>query len=124
MEDIIFWIYFLNAIFLISHEVESAYWKEWKLFKMKGDVTEFLLIHFPLWFILLYGLIAVYENTSLGYWISIAISFAGIFAFLVHMYFIKKGNKEFTLPISKYILSSTLVLSLAQLYLTISLLFF
>jgi hypothetical protein len=26
---ILFWIYLINAILLINHEIDSAYWKEW-----------------------------------------------------------------------------------------------
>ena len=44
-ENILTWIYLVNAVFLINQEMDSAYWKEWELFKMKGGVTGFLLIH-------------------------------------------------------------------------------
>ncbi|MCK4852588.1 MAG: outer membrane lipoprotein-sorting protein, partial [Candidatus Omnitrophica bacterium] len=29
----------VNSILLINHEIDSAYWNEWKLFKMKGGIT-------------------------------------------------------------------------------------
>jgi len=57
MEKILFWIYLANAVLLISHEIDSAYWKEWDLFKLPGGITGFLIIHFPLLFFILYGLI-------------------------------------------------------------------
>ena len=48
MEKILFWIYLANAVLLISHEIDSAYWKEWDLFKLPGGITGFLIIHFHL----------------------------------------------------------------------------
>ena len=29
MEDTLFWLYLVNAVILIVHEIDSAYWKEW-----------------------------------------------------------------------------------------------
>lgn len=118
MEKILFWIYLINAILIINHEIESAYWKEWKLFKLPGEITGFVLLHFPVLFIILYGLILVYEGTLAGYILSVLLGFGGIFAFSIHSYFIKKGNEEFKLPISKFILISTLIVSIIQLILT------
>jgi len=34
-----FWLYMVNAVLLILHEIDSAYWKEWELFKMRGMGT-------------------------------------------------------------------------------------
>jgi len=51
--------------------------------------------------------------------VSILLCAGGIFAFSIHTYFIKKGKEEFTLPISKILLYLILVLSIAQLVITI-----
>jgi hypothetical protein len=48
-----------NSVLLINHEIDSAYWKEWELFRLPGGIAGFLLIHFPLLFLILYGLILV-----------------------------------------------------------------
>lgn len=47
MFDILLWLYLANAILLICHEMDSAYWKEWELFRLPGGITLFLIIHFP-----------------------------------------------------------------------------
>ncbi|UCE14257.1 MAG: hypothetical protein JSV04_03535 [Candidatus Heimdallarchaeota archaeon] len=123
MNEFLFWIYLINAIFLTIHEIESAYWQEWKMFKLKGGITGFLILHFPVLFLFLYGLVLVSQQTFEGYIISLLLSFTGIFAFTIHMYFIKiKKREEFTMPISVFILLGTLVLSLAQGIITIYLL--
>ena len=120
---ITFWLYFSNAIFLIIHEIESAYWKEWELFKMKGGVTFFLILHFPILAAIFYGLLELHYSSLIGLIFSIVICLGGIFAFSIHTYFIRKGHDEFKLPISKTILISLLAISITQLVLTLIVLF-
>ena len=122
MADSLFWIYLVNAVLLILHEMDSAYWKEWELFKLPGGITGFLIIHFPLLFFFLYGLILVHNHSFIGLIFSFILGISGLFAFVIHMIFIKKGREEFKTFISLAILSSTLILSAVQLALTIYLL--
>jgi hypothetical protein len=118
----LFWIYLANAVLLINHEIDSAYWKEWELFRLPGGITGFLLIHFPLLFLLLYGLVLVYQATFAGLIVSLVLSLGGLFAFGIHTYFIRRGRDEFTAPISRIILVVTLIVSLIQLAMTLYLL--
>jgi hypothetical protein len=121
MPDNLFWIYLINSVLLINHEIDSAYWKEWNLFKLPGGITVFLLIHIPLIFFVLYGLIQVFHQSYTGLIFSLVLSLSGIFAFTAHMYFIIKGRDEFKIPISLFILSATLIVSLIQLLVTLNL---
>lgn len=114
MFDILLWLYIANAVLLINHEIDSAYWKEWELFKLPGGISGFLIIHFPLLFVLLYGLLQVERQSPAGLYFSLAVSAVGIFAFCIHMYFIKKGEPEFRNPVSIVILICTLLVSLVQ----------
>jgi len=122
MQNILFWIYLLNAVLLINHEIDSAYWREWDLFRLPGDIGGFLLLHFPLLFLVLYGLVLVSRFTFVGLVFSFVLSFAGLFVFTAHMWFIKKGRKEFRAPISIFILFSTLLVSIVQATMTVYLL--
>ena len=115
----LFWIYLINAILLINHEIDSAYWKEWELFKLPGGIAGFLLLHFPLLFVILYGLVSVERQTSFGLAVSLMISAGGIFAFCIHMFFIRKGRHEFDTPISRLILYLMLPISIAQAAVTV-----
>jgi hypothetical protein len=117
--EVVKWLYLINAIILINHEIDSAFWKEWELFKMRGGISGFLLLHFPLLFLILYGLIAVWLKYATGLYFSLLLSCAGIVAFLIHAFFIKRGHKEFRTSMSIFILSSALVVSLAQLVFTV-----
>ena len=122
MSEFLFWLYLANAILLINHEIDSAYWKEWELFKLPGGITGFLIIHFPLLFLVIYGLILVFQQSFAGLIFSLILSLGGIFAFTIHLYFIRKGNHEFKTPISIFILTATLIISLIQLFVTVYLL--
>jgi hypothetical protein len=41
METALFWCYLINSVLLITHEIESAYWKEWELFRLPGGFPSF-----------------------------------------------------------------------------------
>ncbi|MCU0843325.1 MAG: hypothetical protein MUC76_00180 [Spirochaetes bacterium] len=122
MHDALFWLYLVNSVVLINHEIESAYWREWELFRIPGGITGFLLIHFPVLFVMFYGLASLKERETTGLVISLLVSLGGLFAFCAHSWFIRQGRTEFTLPISRLILAVTLALSVAQGALTLYLL--
>ncbi len=122
MAGVLFWVYLINAVLLINHEIDSAYWKEWDLFGLPGDHTGFLVVHFPTLFLVLYGLVLVSQRAVAGLILSLVLSVGGIFAFSIHTYFIRRGHREFKAVISQLILMGTLVSSLIQGAITIYLL--
>ena len=122
MFEILFWIYLVNSVLLINHEIDSAYWKEWELFKIPGGLAGFLIIHLPMIFLVLYGLVLVFQQSFAGLIFSILLSAGGIFAFTIHTIFIKKGRSEFKAPVSLFLLGATLLASLIQAGITIYLL--
>lgn len=119
MTDLLFWLYLINAVTLIIHEIDSAYWKEWKLFRLPGGVAGFLLLHFPLLIPVLYGLVLVDRGVIAGLILSLLLGLGGLFAFSIHTYFIRRRREEFTTPVSLFILWVTLLISLAQLGVTL-----
>ena len=123
MQRLLFWICLINSVLLINHEIDSAYWKEWDLFRLPGGIAGFLIIHFPLLFLILYGLIEVFKGSFIGLVFSLLLGFGGIFAFGIHLFFIKKGRNEFKTPISLFILGATLIASIIQIIITVDLLF-
>ncbi len=133
MHEMLFWLYLANATLLINHEIDSAYWREWNLFfPAKGEVTPasenrnmsfFLLAHLPLVFLILYGLVEVYNRSNAGLILSLVLSCGGLFAFCAHMFFLRKGRQEFNTPLSLLVLIVTLPVSLAQGICTVLLLF-
>jgi len=121
--DLLFWIYLVNAIILINHEIDSAYWQEWKLLNTKEEngINGFLIIHFPMLFAILYGLVLVEKGHMSGLIISLFLGASGIFAFFFHFYHLKKGRPEFNTLISKVIIVSTFIISIFQIVLTLKL---
>ena len=119
MADLQLWLYLANSVLLINHEIDSAYWKEWELFKLPGGLTGFLLLHFPLLLFILWGLILISRQSPSGNIFSLILSLGGIFAFAIHTYFLRKGRKEFNQSISKCILLAILLVSMIQLAVTL-----
>ncbi len=122
MFDVLFWVYLVNAVLLITHEIDSAYWKEWELFKLPGGAGGFMVLHLPLVFIVMYGFYQVSQQTLAGLIISLIFGAGGIFAFTIHTLFIKQGKPQFKTPVSLAILAATLAVSIAQAVITIYLL--
>ena len=120
---VLFWLYLINAILLINHEIDSAFWKEWELFNLPGGIGGFLIMHFPLLFLILYGLVLVSQQSFLGLIVSLILSAGGIFAFCIHTAFIRKGRHEFNTPISWFILTLMLGVSTVQAAVTFYILF-
>lgn len=118
MFHLLFWIYLVNAMLLINHEIDSAYWKEWDLFKLKGGITGFLWMHFPLLFLVLWGLVQVREQSAWGLALSASLGIGGLGCYLIHTTFIRKGHPEFTLPLSRWLIRIIGLVSILQLSVT------
>jgi len=112
-------LYLINATLLIVHEIDSAYWQEWKLFKLPGGPVLFVFLHVPLVLVVLLGLVLLVWGTFAGLVISAILGLGGISAFIIHMSFIARGSQEFKTATSLSVLYATLVVSLAQLSMTV-----
>ena len=129
MWDLLLWIYILNATLLITHEIDSSYWKEWNLiYSLSGRTNKvnndqknlniFLLLHIPLLFLILYGLTEVMQRSFIGLILSVVLCLGGFFAFFFHMHFIRKGRIEFNTPISKGMIAGIFIISIIQIIIT------
>jgi hypothetical protein len=107
-------LYIFNLALLITHQIESAYWKEWELFGMSGDIQGFLIANFILVLFVFIGLKKLLLEKKSGYFFALFFSCTGIFAFVIHSVFILQGHPEFTTPVSYSILILTLIVSIVQ----------
>ncbi len=128
MKELIFILFLLNFIFFMLHEIDGAYWKEWKFFGRFGSsltdhagLTLYLLFHIPIFIILFYGILSL--NGPAGMIISILFSGFMIFHFIIHSYARMHGSREFEFPVSFIILFITLIISLIQFPVSIYLLY-
>ena len=108
------WLYSANAVLLIVHEIDSAYWHEWSLLGLPGGIQFFLLLHLPLLAIVLWGFRQVVLWDRGAKIFSYCLAAAGIVAFVVHAIFLATGSPEFRQPVSQAVLWSKLLVSLAQ----------
>jgi hypothetical protein len=115
----LFFLYLFNASLLLTHEVDSAFWKEWDLFGLPGGIQFFLVLNFLMIVAAFFGFAEVVKGTRAGLYSSLALAVVGIFAFSIHSYFLLTGHPEFGLPVSLIILAATLLVSAAQAILVI-----
>lgn len=76
--------YVLTATFLLLHEIESGYEKEWEILRLPGKITGFLLMHVPILLALFYGLYALVEHPGARTPVGVVIGLAGLLPWLVH----------------------------------------
>ncbi len=114
MWEFLTWLYIINATLLITHEIDSAFWKEWELFRLPGGISGFLLIHLPIVLFIMLGLMWVLHQSTAGLIMSLVLAGGGLFAFGIHTYHLQRGRPEFRTIISIAILIGTLITSLAQ----------
>ena len=119
MWDALLWVYVANATLLINHEIDSAFWREWTLFRIPGGIALFLIIHLPLVGAVLSGLVLVANRAVAGLYFSLGLGLGGLAAFAIHVVFLKKGHPEFRTPVSISILAATLVASIIQVWLVV-----
>jgi len=123
MRTPLFWAFLANGILLILHEMDSAYWREWEMFKLPGKIGFFLALHVPILAVLMLGLVFLALEAPAGLWISVAAAAGGLAAFTIHMTFLKKGRPEFSTAPSRVILYALLAGSVLQAGLTLRELF-
>ncbi len=119
MRTFLFWVYLLNSVLLILHEMDSAFWREWEMFHLPGKIGFFLAIHVPILAVLMLGLVFLALGASAGLWISLAGAAGGLAAFGIHSAFLKKGRPEFATKPSRVILCALLAGSVLQAGLTL-----
>ena len=112
-KELAVWLYVVNLSLLGVHEIDSAYWHEWEMFRLPGGIQLFLVLNLALLILLVYGLVLVAKWQSGAKSFSYIIAGAGIFAFLIHGAFLLTGHDEFRSAVSLAILVGALIVSIA-----------
>ena len=107
-------LYLLNLTLLATHEIDSAYWHEWEMFRLPGGIQLFLILHLPLLAIFFYGLIQVAQSARYAKAFSYLLAGVGLFAFAIHMAFLVLDYPQFRSPVSVALLFAILAVSIAQ----------
>ncbi len=71
-------LYLLNFALLFTHEIDSAYWKEWELFGIPGGIQVFLVLNLLLLLVALTGFRQVLLGERYGALFSLFLAASGI----------------------------------------------
>jgi hypothetical protein len=85
--------YIVNAILLLLHEIDSAYWKEWEIFGLPGGISGFLLLHAPLLAVLFAGTIELEKSSTAGTVIGVIAGVCGLLPFVIHHIVFRRINR-------------------------------
>jgi hypothetical protein len=107
-------LYSANAVVLLAHQIDAAYWKEWTLFGLPGGIQLFVILNLPIIALVLHGQRSLALRQSSGRVIAWMLVAAGLFAVGFHGFHLLRGDEAFRLPISLALLAATFVLSLLQ----------
>jgi hypothetical protein len=107
-------LYAVNLSLLTAHEIDSAFWREWELFRLPGGSQLFVLLHVPLLLVSLYGFRQLLSGRRSGHWIALVLACAGIGGSVVHGLFLIHGDRRFSVPASVAVLLAVCIVSLMQ----------
>lgn len=107
-------LYLANALVLVAHQIEAAYWHEWDMFYLPGGVQLFVLLNIPILYVVFAGYRAQLLALASATVYTGVLAGCGLFAALFHGMHLAMGDDRFTTPVSYALLATTLVLSLAQ----------
>lgn len=108
------WLYMTNATLLATHEINSAFWHEWEMFRLPGGFQLFLVLNAGLLLVVFYGCgrVARSERGTKGF--SYILAAAGLLTFVIHMGFFASGHPSFRTPVSVGLLIAILLVSIFQ----------
>jgi hypothetical protein len=106
-------LYWLTASLLIVHEIDSAFWREWELFRLPGGVEGFLAIHVALALLVLWGYEQVIVGARAGQWMAFALGASGVATAAIHGLFLARGGSDFRTAASLSLIGATALAGLA-----------
>ena len=107
-------LYWINAALLATHEVDSAYWKEWRVFHLPFGLGGFVLLHIGLFLLAFWGYEQVVRGNRAGLWASVVLASGGVFALVAHGTLLLQGGTEFRVPVSISLLAAIGAVSIVQ----------
>ena len=120
-------LYILNTSLLTAHEIDSAYWKEWKLFAREWKIfrlspmgaQSFVLLHVAGVALTLWTVVALLPKPSWQPILNLGSALIGLGVCAIHFYLIKRGHPEFKTPVSMGVLIALTLVSIVQLVLVV-----
>lgn len=105
---------FANIVLLTSHEIDSAFWREWEMFGLPGGVQAFVLVNSGLLALVLFGYTQVIlDRSSATRWALVLAAMGGA-AVVAHGLFLLLGRPQFRTPVSLAVLGLIGIVSALQ----------
>jgi hypothetical protein len=101
--------YFWTMLFLILHQIDAAYWKEWEMFHVPGGVQGFLVFNLAAIALVLAGYRHVLLATPKATLYAGLCAALGVGTCLIHAGFALAGMEQFHLPLSVAIIALCLL---------------
>ena len=108
------WLYIINTTLLATHEIDSAFWREWEMFHLPGGLQIFLVLNAGLLLVVFFGCVQVARSGQGAKGFSYILATAGLLTFGIHMAFIASGHPSFRTPVSLGLLIAILLVSIFQ----------
>jgi hypothetical protein len=109
------WLYVANLSLLATHQADAAYWHEWDVFGVPGDLPFFLLFTVAAVALLATGLVRVAEGAPAARSFAWLCAGVGLFTCALHAVFLWLDHTAFWAPESLGLLLAVLLTSIAQL---------
>ncbi len=106
-------LYITTLSLLLAHQIDSAFWQEWKLFGFEGGIQGFVLLNIALIPPFLWGIVCLVRAPHIGARFGVVLAALGIAAFAIHSWFFAQGRAEFWTAVSIAVLVGALVTSVA-----------
>ncbi len=107
-------LYAVNFSLLMAHQVDSAYWEEWDLFRIPGGIQVNVLLNLVLLLAGMAGFALLVDDQTGGYVFALLVAGGGLFAFGIHTFFLSRGDERFRTPVSVALLVAMLLVSPVQ----------
>ena len=101
--------YLATMMSLLLHQIDAAFWKEWRMFQVPGGIQGFLLFNLLAIGVLLHGYRQVVLGLGSARRYALLCGALGIGTALIHAGFAAAGRGEFHLPLSLLTLLACLV---------------
>ncbi len=113
--DLLARLYVVNSALLFTHEIDSAFWREWELFRLPGGIAAFLAANFVLIVAVQLGFRSVVLYRPARRLWAILLAAAGMIAAVLHGAFLASGSEQFKTVASIALLAVWLASSIVQL---------
>jgi len=92
--------YFWTMLFLILHQIDAAYWREWEMFHVPGGIQGFLVFNLAAIAVVLAGYRHVLLDTRRAPFFAAVCAALGAGTCAIHAGFALAGLEQFHLPLS------------------------